>query len=255
MLELRCYVIHVIYLTFSSCVFILSNINTDIVTNDGNVVHSSILLEESDFKMRLQDRGCAQSELPKKRYKQAKILSVGPDKHAKFYYGLTSIAIDYVKIMQQEKAAHRGWSKIPKNATNIKMKIVEIILSQRTEESYGTFTLCQDRLARNLFSVWGSSSSGQAMHYNDKLRLFGLIMTIPENRPIFQRLAEGASTRATLDDPSLSLSAIYQKLAFDFNNEDIIVQLPDNSEDIEGIQDLDPNDMNRILIRRESKFF
>ena len=32
-----------------------------------------------------------------------KILSVGPDDHAKFYYGLASIAIDYVKIMQQEK--------------------------------------------------------------------------------------------------------------------------------------------------------
>ena len=155
--------------------------------------------------------------------------------------------------MQQDKAANRGWSKIPKNATNIKMKIVQIILSQRIEESDNTFNLCQDRLARNLFSVWGSSSCGQAMHYNDKLRLFGLIMSIPDNRPMFQRLAEGASTRSALDDPSLSLSAIYQKLAFDFNNEEIVVQLPDNSEDIEGVQDLDPNDMNRILIRRESK--
>ena len=56
-------------LTCHVCVNIISNINADIVTNVGTTAYTSILLEESDFVKRLQDRGCAESELPKKRYK------------------------------------------------------------------------------------------------------------------------------------------------------------------------------------------
>ena len=62
------------------------------------------------------------------------------------------------------------------------------------------------------------------------------------------------TSRTCLDDPSLSLTGIFQKLCFQFNNEDYIVQLPDNADDVEGSDTFNPSDFARIHIHRECKY-
>ena len=42
-----------------------------------------------------------------------------------------SIAIDFVKNFKGEHQVGRGWNKIPINVTEVKMKIMEIILATR----------------------------------------------------------------------------------------------------------------------------
>ena len=149
--------------------------------------HTRIMINNQDFNTRIQDAGCKENHPPKRRYNQAKTLSVGPEEHRLFYHHLTSIAIDYVKVVQTEKIEGRGWYKILKNITNIKRKIVEMIISQRMLQDV-KYVLSQDRIVRNLFTIWGSASASEGMYYNDKLRLFGLIMTRENNRSKFENL-------------------------------------------------------------------
>ena len=133
-----------------------------------------------------------------KCYKQTEILSVGPEDHAMQFYHLTTIAVDYVKIIQSEKAQNRGCDKIPKNTTSVKKKIVDIILSQQMLHD-NKYALSQGLLVGNLYSLWGSASSSEVMYHNYKLRLFD----------IFQRLTEGVTSREGLDDPALSPTGIF----------------------------------------------
>ena len=46
---------------------------------------------------------------------------------------------------------------------------------------------------------------------------------------------------------------IFTRCAFDFNNKEIIINLPDNAADVDGIDGLDPNDLARIRIERDCK--
>ena len=47
--------------------------------------------------------------------------------------------------------------------------------------------------------------------------------------------------------------AIFAALAVDFNNDDIMVELPVNASDVDGFQSLDANDITRIRIHRDRK--
>ena len=102
-----------------------------------------------------------------------------------------------------------------------------------------------------LQNIWGQSLSSQAIHPDDRLRLFGLIMSLPQNRSIFVRLAKGITNRGVLDDPSLSPKHIFTKLAFDFNNDAIQIHLPTNASDVNGYDALNPNNPNRTRINRD----
>ena len=110
------------------------------------------------------------------------------------------------------------------------------------------YILSQDHLVRSLFSIWGSASASEGIYHNDNLRLFGLKITREDNRGKFQRLAEGVANRDGLGDPSLETTGIFQKLCFQFNNEDIIVELADNIDDVTGSDVLGVNDFARIGI-------
>ena len=46
---------------------------------------------------------------------------------------------------------------------------------------------------------------------------------------------------------------MYQLLALDFNNEDICVKLPDEAEDLDDFELLEPNNMSRISIHCDCK--
>ena len=78
-------------------------------------------------------------------------------------------------------------------------------------------------------------------------------MTIPEHRPLFERLAMGVGSKDILDDDAFHPKNIFQKLTWDFSNESINVVLPSNCTDVEGWMSLDPNDKTRTRIHRDCK--
>ena len=82
---------------------------------------SSILIPNEVWIVRIQDRGCNKSQLEKKTYKKSQIPGIGPDDDKKYYYGLASIAIDFIKIFNKEQELGKGWSKVPKNKTDVKI--------------------------------------------------------------------------------------------------------------------------------------
>ena len=161
------------------------------------------------------------------------------------------IAIEYVKRMSNEREMGRGWAKLPKNKTDTKLKIIERLLALRKRNENGKYILSQFTILQVLSGQWGKGAPSTELHHNDRVRLFGILMTIPENREYFQRLAEGVTSRRHIDDPEFSLKQIYQTLAFSFNNESIQIVLPSESYDLDKIYDIDPNDASRILIRRD----
>ena len=80
----------------------------------------------------------------------------------------------------------RGWAKLPKNKTNIKVKIIKGLLALRKRADSGQYTLSQTKVLELLSSQRGAVSSSTELRYNDRVRIFGILMTIPENREYFQ---------------------------------------------------------------------
>ena len=210
-----------------------------------------VRVEERVWYSRMQDEGCEKSKLPKKTYLQSTIPPIGPKDSPLFYYDLSSIAIDLLKKMWYEKEMGRGWAKLPKNKTDIKVKIIKGLLALRKRTDSGQYTLSQTKILEMLSNQWGAGSPSTELHHNDRVRVFGILMTIPENREYFQRLAEGVTSRRHIDDPEFSLKQIYQSLAFTFNNESIKIVMPSESFDLDKISEIDPNDVTRIRIRRD----
>jgi len=181
---------------------------------------------------------------------------IGPKESPMFYFHISAIAIDYLKKLSKESELSRGWKKVPVNRTDGKNKIINILLATRKIDTNGTYQLDQGRVIAMLANVWGGDSGedDSAIHPNDRLRVYGLIMSIEIHRDLFQRLAEGVSRRQHLDDPVYSLKQIFQTIAFAFNNEKIVLELPDESYDIVGHEEMDLNQLSRIKITRDCKF-
>ena len=225
-------------------------INTIVNSNE----NSYILIPDDVWNQRIQDEGCAQDALPSSHYQRNKIISVGSEKDKRFYFHLTAIAVDFAKIMKESKDMNTGWDKIPKNNTQIKEKIVERLLSLRTKEEGGKYVLDQKRVVQMLETFWGSKAVDTTPHVNDRLRLFGILMTNIEFRPMLQRLSDGVVNREQLDNPELSLKQMFMNLALAFNNEEVVITLPDDAFDLENSEMLDPNDRGRISINRDCKY-
>ena len=145
-----------------------------------------------------------------------------------------------------------GWNKVPKNPTDMKTKIMlKLLAMQKLNSNNNHYKLDQLRILDMLQNVWGYAQPSQIIHFNDRLRVFGLIMTLPKNRVYFERLALGVTSKNVLDDGSMQPKQIFQELTFDFCNELIRVELPNNSVDVEGVETLNPNDITRIRIHRD----
>ena len=81
----------------------------------------TIKMPQNEWRLNLQDGGCADAELLNKRYKGSKIISVGPKGGDQtFYYGITAIAVDYVKQMAEQKKNKVAWFKLPVSLPNVK---------------------------------------------------------------------------------------------------------------------------------------
>ena len=210
-----------------------------------------IRVEERLWSSHLQDEGCEKAKLPKKTYMQSTIPVIGPKESPLFYYKLSMIAIEYVKKMPNEKEMGRGWEKLPKNKTDTKFKIIERLLAIRKRGEHGKYTLSQTKMLQVLSNQWGEGAPSTKLHRNDQVRLFGILMTLPENRKYFQRLVERVTSRRHIYNPEFSLKQIYQSLAFLFNNESIQIVQPSEAFDLDKIDNVDPNDPSRIRIRRD----
>ena len=227
----------------------VSTPNATNVTPNVNCVRQSafplITIDTIEWNQRIQDVGGDKQSMPAKTYKSKQIPPYGPNKL--FYYGLSSIAIDYLIAFKNDTL---GWSRIPKNMTDVKKKILELILSMRTKDGV-KFELDQERFLYLLHNQWGGTKRSSEVTCNDKLRVFGLIMNHESNKYILRRLSEGIKDREMLDDAMYKPKEMFQNISFDFNNEAITVNMPSGSEDIDGIEEMDPNDSTRIQILRD----
>ena len=210
--------------------------------------YSYMLINSKEWEKRIQDAGVyVKGAMPNKCYRSKQIPAFGPNK--KKYYHLTSIAIDY---MQHFIDSPHDWLRVPKNVTNVKNKIIELLLSHRTTSCDDSkFHLDQLRFVMLLNNLWGGEKIAAEMVGNDKPRVFGLLLGRESNKYILHRLSEGVTDRSHLDDPLYSPKEMFQHLALDFNNHEIHVDLPDNVEDIEEFMSLDANDLIRINIIRD----
>lgn len=104
----------------------------------------------------------------------------------------------------------------------------------------------------NLSSFMGESQPAiLVLHHNDRVRVYGIGMSIPEYRDIFECLAAGTSKRRQLvDDPMYHLKEIYITGSLLFNNGDFVVNLPTDVFDIIAIESIDANDTKMIRINR-----
>ena len=80
-----------------------------------------------------------------------------------------------------------------------------------------------------------------------------MIMSIETNRHLFKRLAGGCLSRRHLDDPQYSLKQIFQTVAFLFNNEKLNIEIPNEAYDVDGIMNINANDLSRIKITCDCK--
>ena len=169
--------------------------------------YTTVRLEEDLWKQRIQDTGSNLESLPKKHYKGSKIPAIGPKDSPVYYYYISSISIDYLNIFAKEKQLGRGWKKVPVNKTDGKNKIINILLVLRKVDTNSTYFLEQGRVLSILAKVWGGENSGDdpVMHHNDRIRVYGLVMSIDIHRGIFQRLAKGVGDRIHLNNPAFSL--------------------------------------------------
>ena len=151
--------------------------------------YMSVKVADEKWHARLQDKGCDKDGMPSKTYNRSQIPGIGPKGHEVFYYDLTSTAIDILHNMKMENDVGRGWSKIPKNKTDAKVKLVQVILCKRNLVE-STYHLDQSVVLDMCSTMWGAAKPMSIIHHNDRVRVFGIVMTIPENREMFGRLGE-----------------------------------------------------------------
>ena len=133
----------------------------------------------------------------------------------------------------------------------MKKKIVERLMAMRCKCQDDRYSLEQDGLLMMLSNMWGPCSPGQTMHHNDRVRVYSIVMSIKSNHPLYQRLEEGCTNCASLEDPSLSPHQIFQQITLLFNNDDLKITLPPDAYDVQGIKDIDANDQSRIMITKD----
>ena len=146
---------------------------------------SSIRIPIQSWESRIQDVGGSKEALPAKTYLGKQIPPYGPTKV--YYYDLACIAIDYIGTMKEAKDT---WSRMPNNVTAIKRRIIKVILAMR-KSGDTQYSLCQTNLLNILHNQWGGASQSPNTTNNDKLRVFGLLMSFERNDYILRRLSEG----------------------------------------------------------------
>ena len=116
--------------------------------------YMSVKVPDEKWDTRLQDKGCDKEGMPSKTYNRSQIPGIGPKGHEVYYYDLISLAIDILHNMKIENDLGRGWSKVPKNKRDCKVKLVQVILCKRklVESKYH---LDQSVVLDMCLTMWG----------------------------------------------------------------------------------------------------
>ena len=223
-------------------------------TNDDSPIIQVNLAEivpDDVWKSRLQDKGVSKEKLPNRAYRGVQIPASGTKDDPIYYYDLACIAIDMMKAFYEQNRIQTGWQKLPKNKTNVKNKILGRLLALRNCGFDGIYTLDQKSLLEMLGTYWGDGAVSSVIHPNDRARVFGIIMTMEEYRPIFEKLALGVTHQSDIDDISMSIERMFQLVSISFNNEMVTIEMPDEAYDVPNIELIDLNDPTRIRITRD----
>ena len=113
------------------------------------------------------------------------------------------------------------------------------------------YVLDQAKIILILSKVWVSVLPPAIINHKDRVRVFGIVMTIEENRFMHQRLSDGCNSRKSISYSNLSPRQIFSNIAFGYNNEKIKIYLLDDIFDVDGHDKIVPNDKSRIAITRD----
>ena len=136
----------------------------------------------------------------------------------------------------------------------MKERIVERLLALQKLNWDDSYVLEQSEIVDMFHHSWGKSAVVTTPTANDRLHVFGIIMTQTECRPLLQCICDGAVDRPVLDNPELSLQHMFSELALSFNNQEVEVSIPKDAYNLQYIHLLDANDMDRITIQRDCKY-
>ena len=78
------------------------------------------LIDDKVWNSRIQDVGCVKDKLPSKTYLRGQIPPIGPEGDELYYYHLSCIAIDFIKIFLKQQELKLRRARVPKNKTDIK---------------------------------------------------------------------------------------------------------------------------------------
>ena len=180
-------------------------------------------------------------------------MSSGPPESILYYEGLSKIVIDIIKVLyNSDNDKYSKWGKLPKNRSDAKNQMFKLLLSMRVMVD-DKFSLDQVIYLKCLETRWNVDVSKKRVYPDDRARLFGLVITNESFRPYYERLSVGIKGRDMLDSPEFKEQAIFNELAFAFNNEAIMVPYPPNWNDVKNHHSVDPNNMERINIHRDCK--
>ena len=127
-------------------------------------------IDKRVWEQRLQDIGIDEKQMrinKSKNYKRMQIPSFGPT--TIYYVHLASIAIDLILSINNDP---QTWCRAPKNTTQVKIKMIELLLTERKLDDSGRYVFL-----RNLTTRWLGSKVISNIVDNDKLRVFGLLMS------------------------------------------------------------------------------
>jgi len=91
----------------------------------------------------------------------------------------------------------------------------------------GGYKLDQVNYIATLEILWVESRPHSMLHHNYQVRVYGMITAKEKNREIYQKLVEDCTSRHHIDNPLLSLKHFFHNIAFEFNNENVLIRLPD----------------------------
>jgi len=178
--------------------------------NEVSTQFDNVEIPQEEFAKRIQDVGCTKEELRVKRYRGMMIPAYGPKEKKVYYYDLVSIVIDYSKALKKEHGLNRGWDKTSKNQTEMKTRIIEQLLAMRKyNDATKKYELDQNKVLEILLNIWDQFSPSKVLHCNDRVRLFGIPMTIPRNHTYFERLAKSIGNKNILDDDAYNPKNIF----------------------------------------------
>lgn len=151
--------------------------------------------------------------------------------------------------------------RLPKASSkaSIVKKIGDLIYTERQfcDELY---ILQQEKIHFKLKSAYGLENETTGVTVNDIARAFGILCDPDFENEKCSLFKTHGTNRAVVDDPSLSVVNCCNRLMAAFHDENYIVSHPENwkdAADVEGFDDLDPNDPVRIEMHtlRPSTFF